>query len=88
MKDSFTRMSLEREKEIEKSKAERKTKQEELLRYKDAQASIKADLFSLFGEQDTRKRGIALEAVLNRLFSLDNILIREAFAIVAMRVRV
>jgi restriction system protein len=40
---------------------------------------VKADLFALFGEQDPHRRGKALEEVLNRLFEVEQILIREAF---------
>src|SRR5207247_4118679 len=42
---------------------------------------IKADLFALFAESDVRKRGKALEGVLNQLFALDGLLVKEAFTV-------
>jgi len=84
VKDSFTRMKLERDKEIEKYQAEYQ-KQVEALKQKQAELSrIKDDLFALFGmsESDRQRRGKLLESMLNRLFKADDILIREAFDIV------
>ena len=40
---------------------------------------MKADLFALFGEKNPWQRGKQLESVLNRLFALDGLSIREAF---------
>src|SRR4029079_18473326 len=45
-----------------------------------AQDSVKNELFALFKDDlDPHQRGRDLEAVLNRLFQLDGILIRESF---------
>jgi restriction system protein len=45
---------------------------------------VKKDLYALFGQSDPQKRGKLLEDVLNRLFRLGGILVREAFVRVAL----
>ena len=79
VKDSFTRMNLEREAERKKRQAKLKAREASREQSKQKVAKVKANLFALFGENDTHKRGKALEGVLNSLFSAEGILIREAF---------
>jgi restriction endonuclease Mrr len=81
IKDSFTRINLEREQERKKHQAEHqeKLKKEEQRRAK--LSAIRADLLSLFSDNNSQRRGKALEGVLNRLFEASGILIREAFTI-------
>jgi hypothetical protein len=79
VKDSFTRMNLEREAERKKRQAKLKADEAGREQRKQKVAKVKANLFALFGETDTHKRGKALEGVLNSLFSVEGILIREAF---------
>ncbi len=78
-RDAFTRM----EKEKDRERAERlRLKQDEIDRRKDAarhREQIRTDLGRLFGEPDPWKRGKALESLLNRLFGVDGILVKEAF---------
>jgi len=84
VKDSFTRMRQEVEKEREKHQREHQ-QQIQVLQKKQAElASIRDDLFSLFGMPDAQrqKRGKLLEGILNRIFKADDILIREAFELV------
>ena len=84
VKDSFTRMRQEVEKERKKHQSEHETRTK-VLREKQAElANIKNDLFALFGIPDnqSQKRGKLLESVLNRLFDFSGILIREAFELV------
>lgn len=81
VKDSFTRMNQEREDERRKRQAEQRARQEEAEQRRTKLGTIKADLFALFKETDSHKRGKALESVLNRLFDTSGILIREAFTI-------
>jgi restriction system protein len=69
VKDTFTRINLEREDERKQRRAEARAKQDELQRRKTQLAEVKQDLFSLFGETNPHKRGRALECVLNRLFT-------------------
>jgi len=82
VKDSFTRMREEREREQRERRAEQEAKfrQDQLRR--DTFASVKSDLFALFGEQNPHRRGKKLEGVLNRLFDASGILVRDAFTVI------
>jgi len=84
VKDSFTRMKQEVEKEKEKHQREHQQRIQALQKRQAELASIKEDLFSLFGmpTEQSQKRGKLLESILNRLFKTDDILIREAFELV------
>ena len=81
VKDSFTRMRLERDEEkrqrVREAEAAATLRQEQKAR----RDGVKADLFTLFQEQDAKKRGKLLEPVLNDLFRTYGILVREAFTI-------
>lgn len=81
VKDSFTRMKQAQEEERSQrlSEQNRKAREAEELRLK--LASVRSELGRLFGEPDPVQRGKALEGVLNRLFSLSGIAIREAFVL-------
>jgi len=80
VKDSFTSMSQEREREKkertnlkEREIAKKRKRHEEI-------ESIKADFYSLFSlENEPQKRGKHLEKVLNALFSSYGILVKEDF---------
>ncbi len=74
-------MNIEREAERQQRVEETRAKQKEEANRRERISSIKADLFALFKETDTNKRGKSLEKVLNRLFDVDGILIQEAFTI-------
>lgn len=81
VKDSFTRIKQERDEERRKRFAEQTAS---VTAEKDRKAKIevvKEDFYALFGEHDTKKRGKALEGVLNSLFSAYGILVREAFTL-------
>lgn len=84
VKDSFTRMKQEREKERKKRQAEHNARVEEIQQKQAELSRIKDDLFSLFKIPDgqSQKRGKLLEGILNRLFECSDILIREAFELV------
>jgi hypothetical protein len=81
MKDSFTRMNLEREDEKKRriavnaaalaAAAVRTTKIQK----------VRGELFALFGAKDPHKRGKDLESVMNALFAAYDILVREAFSV-------
>ncbi len=79
VKDSFTRMRMEKDEEkrkrIEEQEAATKARQERISN----RARVKAELYALFGEQDAHKRGKMLERVLNDLFACYDVLVREAF---------
>jgi len=81
VKDSFTRMQTEREEERKKRQAEQQARLEEAQQRRTKLSAVKTALFSLFSEQDSQKRGKALEGVLNSLFEASGILIREAFTL-------
>jgi hypothetical protein len=82
VKDSFTRMRLEREEERRGRLEGQQAKIRALERGRQEFDSIRRDFFSLFGEQNAQKRGKALEKVLNHLFRAAGIGVREAFALV------
>ncbi len=84
VKDSFTRMRQEVEKEREKHQQEHQKHVQEMQRKQIELSSIKDDLFSLFAipDKQSHKRGKLLEGVLNRLFNSNDILIREAFVLI------
>lgn len=81
VKDSFTRMNIEREKERHERQREHEAKMTKIQRRNEERAAIRKDLFALFAAQNAQKRGKALEGILNRLFKIEEILIREAFAL-------
>lgn len=81
VKDSFTRMRIEKDEEKRKRQEEQETAVRELAARNAKKEGVKAALFSLFGEADAHKRGKALETVLNDLFALYGISVREAFTV-------
>ena len=79
VKDSFTRMRQERDKERQE-RIQVKQKEAEAARNRRGElAKLKRELFALFVEPDPHKRGKALEGALNRLFQASGMLVREAF---------
>jgi len=81
VKDSFTRMNIEREQERKARLAEHDARLALEKERKAKLAKVKSQLFGLFAESDAHKRGKALEAVLNSLFAAYGILVREAFTV-------
>ena len=81
VKDSFTRMNIEREKEQHKAREESQRKTKEILERKNIIDAIRKDLYALFHEQNAQKRGKNLEGILNRLFDAYGMLVRESFTI-------
>jgi restriction system protein len=81
VKDSFTKMKLEKEaqerkhREAEAEKSRREQERRAVL------AKIGIDLSRLFGIGNPQQRGKALEGVLNRLFTAAGIAITDAFTI-------
>ncbi len=80
-KDSFTRLQQEHERTETKHREDRRAQVERDAAKRAEREGVKADLYRLFGESDARRRGKALEGVLNRLFVVNDISLREAFAI-------
>ncbi len=81
VKDSFTRINLEREKERKQRQAVYTASVQEKQKEAQERAAIKDSLYRLFSEIDPHKRGKRLEGILNNLFSFAGFLIREAFAL-------
>jgi restriction endonuclease Mrr len=79
IKDSFTRMKQERDKEREKQRKEYEQKIKEVQIRKEKVAQIEKDLSSLFFETNAQKRGKLLETVLNNYFRAFDILVTEDF---------
>lgn len=81
VKDSFTRMNIERERERKQRQEDYakavKAKQKEAVE----RTAIRDSFYKLFAEQDPWKRGKQLESVLNRLFAFAGFSVREAFTI-------
>lgn len=78
VKDSFTRMNLEREHERKQGLVEETKKTEAFRKRQQEFQEIKQSFFALFGESNPYKRGKALEAVLNRYFKYSGISVSEA----------
>jgi hypothetical protein len=81
IKDSFTRMNIEREKESQNRRTEREAKIAGIQKRKGELSLVKSELSGLFAETNVYKRGKKVEDVLNRLFKASDILIREAFTL-------
>lgn len=81
IKDSFTRMNLEREKERKQRQAEYTASVHAKQKETEKRAALKDALYKLFTESNAYKRGKQLEAVLNSLFAFAGFLVREAFTI-------
>lgn len=81
VKDSFTRMRIEKDEEKRKWQQARDSEVKTRADFLARRDQIKAALFALFGEPDAHKRGKALEKVLNDLFDCYGISIRESFTI-------
>jgi hypothetical protein len=80
VKDSFTRMRIEREGELRKHRETREAEARLKAQEKQALVDIRTRLAKLFSSADPHGRGKALEGVLNDLFKVSGILVREAFA--------
>jgi hypothetical protein len=81
VKDSFTRMKQAQEEERRTRLAEQQNKLRAAADRRTRFVSLRSDLGRLFGEIDAAKRGKALEGVLNRLFAINGISVREAFVL-------
>lgn len=82
VKDSFTRMTKEREAERQGRIAQIKAEHEMVRKKEEQIIKIKDELFALFSETNPQKRGKVLEGILNRLFKANGVLVREAFTLV------
>ena len=81
VKDSFTRMRIERENEARRARQESEQKAQAAQRRRETIQGISKDLFALFSEPNAQKRGRALEGVLSRLFDAYGMKVREGFTV-------
>ncbi|MCJ7457594.1 MAG: restriction endonuclease [candidate division Zixibacteria bacterium] len=79
VKDSFTRMRQEREEEKGKHIREYEKKVQEVKYKKQALEELKKEFYLLFKDCNSQERGNLLEKILNRLFEINEILVRESF---------
>jgi restriction system protein len=79
VKDSFTRMRQEREKEQKLRRNEYQDRISEVQNHREKIERIKDSLYSLFSESNPQKRGKSLEKILNEYFNAFKILIRDDF---------
>lgn len=79
VKDSFTRMRQERDREAEARRAEQQRTVAAARERREKIAAAKAALFALFAETNPQRRGKALEGVLNDLFRAYGALVAEDF---------
>jgi restriction system protein len=79
VKDSFTRLQQEREKEQAKKTVAYSNRIKEIQKRAEEVDGIKKQFNALFGESNPHDRGKKLEVVLNALFKFYGILVREAF---------
>ncbi|MDD5091857.1 MAG: restriction endonuclease, partial [Candidatus Wallbacteria bacterium] len=82
VKDSFSKMNIERKKETDRVKEIEKEKAERLKKKKQEIEQVKKEFYSLFSkDKDPHKRGKELEAVVNKLFKVHDISVKESFAL-------
>lgn len=79
VKDTFTRINLEREQERKQRQAQFLQAQQDKVVRREKIRGVKGRLFAVFGLQDPCARGLELEKVLNELFAAFGILVRESF---------
>jgi restriction system protein len=79
VKDSFTRMSQERDREAEARRIEQQQRIRAARERREKIEKAKRDLFALFGEMNAQRRGKALESAMNGLFRAYDVLVAEDF---------
>jgi hypothetical protein len=80
VKDYFTRLQQEKDRERREHMKQQEARAAELRQRKEAQERVRQKLYGLFKDDlDPQQRGRDFEAVLNELFQLDGILLRESF---------
>ena len=79
VKDTFTRMKQEKENAQAKHSEDYNKKVEEIKKRTDLIEKTKKEFYGLFAIDNPQERGKRLEGVLNSIFSIYGILVREAF---------
>lgn len=81
VKDSFTRMNHERENERRAHLRQRAAEAEAKQVRRTQRDDLRRQLTSLPQMDNPRERGLAFEAVLNKIFALDDLKVRESFVL-------
>ena len=81
VKDSFTRMEMERDRERLQRQKDIEEKQRIEEKRRNELLAVKDEFFRLFAVTDHHKRGKLLEGAMNRLFNVHGVSVREAFTI-------
>ena len=81
IKDSFTRMNIERERERQKRLEREKAAMQAAQKRKQKLDKIRRDLGNLFSLKDPNRRGKEFESLLNRLFDTHDMSIKKSFTI-------
>jgi hypothetical protein len=81
VKDTFTRISQEREQERQQRRETESRKAEEARKRSEELQQVRQQFFALFSEPNPYKRGKALESALNRYFKFSGILVTEAITL-------
>jgi hypothetical protein len=84
VKDSFTRMRQERDLESRKHRERKREEAQHIQEKKKKIESVKNDLSALFGMSDPHQRGTALEKVLNNIFKVHDVSIRDPCHVFAL----
>lgn len=81
VKDSFTRIRQERDSERQERMRERQAAMEATQRRREQREALRRRLAALTSMANRQQRGRAFEAVLNDLFAVDGLRVREAFTL-------
>jgi restriction system protein len=81
VKDTFTRISQERDSDRQQHMRQQAAEAETVQRHRAESASLRRRLADLKSMNNTRHRGLAFEGVLNDIFKLDGLNVREAFTL-------
>jgi len=81
VKDSFTRMKLEREQERQARAEESAKERQAAQRRREELEALRGELLGLFSVNDPQQRGKGLEDVLNGLFEASGMLVAESFTL-------
>lgn len=81
VKDSFTRMQQERDAEQQPRQAEQRAAAARVAQRRRRCRDLHARLSALYSATDAHRRGLDLEKILNEVFAMDGLLIRESFVL-------
>lgn len=80
-KDAFVRMQQERDREREERLRAQREAAADAARKRCERRALYDELVTLFGRNDPQQRGLKLEGLLNRIFKLDGLGVRESFTL-------